>query len=87
MSRTTSSTRWSRVGSPARARTSGWAELLLDLSSWPQGTHALCRRERPHPGAQLTLSDAEGPRLQVMLTNQKGKRIARLEQMHKQRLD
>ncbi len=26
---------------------------LLDLSSWPQGSRALVRRERPHPGAQL----------------------------------
>jgi hypothetical protein len=54
------------------------AELALDLASWPAGTRALCRRERPHPGAQLSFSDADGHRFQVMLTNQKGSRIARL---------
>jgi len=67
-------------------REGAWvSELALDLSAWPQGTRALCRRERPHPGAQLSFSDADGHRFQVMLTNQQGKRIARLEQVHRQR--
>ena len=67
-------------------REGAWvAELPLDLSAWPQGTRAICRRERPHPGAQLTFSDSGGHRFQVILTNQKGKRIARLEQVHRQR--
>jgi hypothetical protein len=30
---------------------------LLDLSEWPQDTRLICRRERPHPGAQLSLFD------------------------------
>lgn len=60
-------------------------ELTLDLSSWPSGTRAICRRERPHPGAQLSFSDAGGHRFQVTLTNQTGRRIARLEQVHRQR--
>jgi hypothetical protein len=30
------------------------AELhILDLADWPVGTRAICRREDPHPGAQL----------------------------------
>jgi hypothetical protein len=67
-------------------REGAWvAELPLDLSAWPQGTRAICRRERPHPGAQLSFSDADGHRFQVMLTNQKGGRLARLEQVHRQR--
>lgn len=67
-------------------REGAWvAELDVDLSAWPQGTRALCRRERPHPGAQLTFSDADGHRFQVTLTNQQGKRIARLEQVHRRR--
>jgi len=67
-------------------REGAWvAELDLDLSAWPQGTRAICRRERPHPGAQLTFSDSGGHRFQVILTNQKGKRVARLEQVHRQR--
>jgi hypothetical protein len=67
-------------------REGAWvAELPLDLSAWPPGTRAICRRERPHPGAQLSFSDAGGHRFQVLLTNQKGSRIARLEQVHRQR--
>jgi hypothetical protein len=61
------------------------AELDLELSTWPQGSRAICRRERPHPGAQLSFTDADGRRFQVTLTNQKGGRIARLEQLHRQR--
>jgi len=67
-------------------REGAWvAELDLDLSAWPSGTRAICRRERPHPGAQLTFSDEDGHRFQVILTNQQGRRIARLEQVHRQR--
>ena len=61
------------------------AELALDLSAWPEGTRAICRRERPRPRAQLTFSDSGGHRFQVILTNQKGKHVARLEQVHRQR--
>lgn len=67
-------------------REGAWvAELPLDLASWPPGTRALCRRERPHPGAQLSFTDANGYRFQVFLTNQQGGRIARLEQLHRAR--
>lgn len=67
-------------------REGAWvAELALDLSAWPQGTRALCRRERPHPGAQLSFSDEGGHRFQVLLTNQQGQRLARLEQLHRRR--
>ena len=67
-------------------REGAWvAELDVELSAWPEGTRAICRRERPHPGAQLSFSDAEGHRFQVMLTNQKGSRIACLEQVHRRR--
>jgi len=61
------------------------AELSLELSSWPAGTRAICRRERPHPGAQLSFTDHNGYRFQVFLTNQQGLRIARLEQLHRAR--
>ena len=67
-------------------REGAWvAELVLDLSAWPAGTRAICRRERPHPGAQLSFSDENGYRFQVFLTNQQGSRIARLEQLHRAR--
>ena len=67
-------------------REGAWvAELPVGLAAWPAGTRAICRRERPHPGAQLSFSDAGGHRFQVMLTNQQGSRLARLEQVHRQR--
>jgi hypothetical protein len=60
------------------------AELALDLPTWPAATRAICRRERPHPGAQLSFSDDNGYRFQVFITNQQGPRIERLEQLHRQ---
>jgi hypothetical protein len=67
-------------------REGAWvAELDLDLATWPAGSRAICRRERPHPGAQLSFADADGHRFQVILTNQSGTRIARLEQVHRSR--
>ncbi len=43
---------------------------LLDLSSWPSGTRLICRRERPHPGAQLSFTDCGGHRFQCFITDQ-----------------
>jgi hypothetical protein len=48
------------------------AELthLVDLSAYPDGTRMIVRRERPHPGAQLSLFDTvEGMRHQVFITD------------------
>jgi Transposase DDE domain group 1 len=48
------------------------AELthLVDLSAYPEGTRIIVRRERPHPGAQLSLFDTvEGMRHQVFITD------------------
>lgn len=48
------------------------AELtgLVDLADHPDGTRIIVRRERPHPGAQLSLFDLdEGMRHQVFLTD------------------
>lgn len=67
-------------------RGGAWAAgLSIGLPGWPQGTRAICRREIPHPGAQLSLTDHDGHRFQVTLTDQKGSRIARLEQPHRSR--
>ncbi|MFC5170662.1 IS1380 family transposase [Streptomyces mutomycini] len=48
------------------------AELtgMADLAGYPAGTRIIVRRERPHPGAQLSLFDRdEGMRHQVFLTD------------------
>jgi hypothetical protein len=66
----------------------GVAELAtLDLAGagWPKGTRAVCRRERPHPGARhkLAFTDAAGHRFQVFLTNQSDLDPAVLEARHR----
>jgi hypothetical protein len=52
------------------------AELDIELDGWPEGTRAICRREQPHPGAQLRLWDTDGWRHQVTLTNSTGDPLA-----------
>ena len=42
----------------------------LDLSTWPEGSRLIVRRERPHPGAQLSFTDHDGYRFQAILTDQ-----------------
>ncbi|MCA1678140.1 MAG: IS1380 family transposase [Actinobacteria bacterium] len=59
------------------------AELSLDLSGWPEGARAICRRERAHPGAQLSLIDTDGWRHQVFMTDQQGDDIAVLDLEHR----
>lgn len=69
-------------------RDGAWvAELTgtLDLSAWPQGTRLICRRERPHPGAQFQIFDEHGYRHTCFLTDQRGADIARLELRHRRR--
>src|SRR5437879_5055449 len=63
----------------------GVAELtdLLDLSAWPSGTRAICRREEPHPGAHFTLFDPEGWRYQVFLTDSADDDLSYLEARHR----
>jgi hypothetical protein len=63
------------------------AELTdqLDLSSWPERSRVIVRRERPHPGAQLSFTDHDGHRFQAMLTDQPDPNIAALERRHRAR--
>ena len=42
---------------------------LLDLSKWPTGSRVIVRRERPHPGAQLRFTDADGHRFTAFITD------------------
>jgi len=45
------------------------ATTLVDLSSWPTGTRLILRKERPHPGAQLRFTDADGMRVTAFITD------------------
>jgi Transposase DDE domain group 1 len=57
---------------------------LIDLSGWPEGSRLIVRRERPHPGAQLSFTDSDGHRFQAILTDRAGG-VARLEREHRAR--
>jgi hypothetical protein len=57
---------------------------MVDLSSWPQGSRLIVRRERPHPGAQLSFTDHDGYRFQAILTDQDDEDIAIIECRHRQ---
>jgi hypothetical protein len=57
---------------------------MVDLSAWPQGTRLIVRRERPHPGAQLSFTDHDGYRFQAILTDQAKDDIAVIECRHRQ---
>jgi hypothetical protein len=56
----------------------------VDLSSWPERSRLIVRRERPHPGAQLSFTDHDGYRFQAILTDQDDQDIAVLECRHRQ---
>ena len=56
----------------------------LDLKAWPVGSRVLVRRERAHPGAQLSFTDHDGHRFQAILTDQPGP-VADVEREHRGR--
>lgn len=57
---------------------------LIDLSAWPEGSRLIVRRERPHPGAQLSFTDEDGHRFQAILTDREGE-ATELEREHRAR--
>ena len=57
---------------------------MVDLSAWPEDSRLIVRRERPHPGAQLSFTDHDGYRFQAILTDQADEDIAVLECRHRQ---
>jgi Transposase DDE domain group 1 len=57
---------------------------MVDLSAWPERCRLIVRRERPHPGAQLSFTDHDGYRFQAILTDQPEEDIAVLECRHRQ---
>ncbi|WP_405723700.1 IS1380 family transposase [Streptomyces sp. NBC_01537] len=79
---------WTPAVEPGgQVRDGAWvAELAGDvLTGWPKGMRLIVRKERPHPGAQLRFTDADGMRLTAFATNTKHIPIARLELRHRQR--
>ena len=82
-----------RVWEPAydpdgQVRPGAWvAELtgLLDLTGWPAGMRVIVRKERPHPGAQLRLTDLDGHRFTCFATDTRRGQLADLELRHRRR--
>jgi len=64
------------------------ATPLLPLDTWPPGTRLILRRERPHPGAQLRFTDADGMRITAFITDTEpgaiAGQVAGLELRHRQ---
>ncbi len=60
---------------------------LPDMTAhgWPAGMRVIVRRERPHPGAQLRLTDLDGWRLTLFATNTPDGRLPDLERRHRAR--
>jgi len=56
----------------------------VDLDAWPERSRLIVRRERPHPGAQLSFTDHDGYRFQAILTDQHDAEITVLECRHRQ---
>jgi hypothetical protein len=61
---------------------------MIDLSAWPEGSRLILRKERPHPGAQLTFTDVDGHRITAFLTDTPrgviAGQVAGLELRHRQ---
>jgi hypothetical protein len=75
------------VNQDGQPREGAWVTELtgaISLDCWPEGTRLICRRERPHPGAQLTFTDVDGHRFQCFITDQDDSDIAALEALHRQ---
>jgi hypothetical protein len=81
-------------GEPRRIDDTGWpvasvAELTgvlpgLTDAGWPQGMRVLVRRERPHPGAQISLMEAhDGWRYQCVATDTPTGQLGFLEARHR----
>src|SRR3954454_9309357 len=75
------------IGQDGENRDGAWvAEISdrLELSTWPDGTRVIVRRERPHPGAQLSFTDHDGHRFLATLTDLDGDPVE-LERLHRAR--
>jgi hypothetical protein len=58
---------------------------VFDLAGWPPGMRLIVRKERPHPGAQLRITDVDGHRITAFVTNTGRGQLADLELRHRRR--
>jgi Transposase DDE domain group 1 len=75
------------VEADGQVRDGAWVAELTGklLDGWPNGMRLIVRKERPHPGAQLRITDADGMRISCFATNTTGRPIAELELRHRLR--
>lgn len=69
-------------------RDGAWVAELTDhlhLDPWPVGMRVIARKERPHPGAQLRLTDVDGHRITCFATNHPGTDLPALELRQRRR--
>jgi hypothetical protein len=79
------------INADGTVRDGAWvaeATGLLDLSAWPTGSRVILRKERPHPGAQLTFLDVDGHRVTGFITDTPARvvpgQLAGLDLRHRQ---
>lgn len=82
--------RAAETGVQIQPRDGAWvaeATGLVPLTGWSTGTRLILRKERPHPGAQLRITDRDGLRITGFLTNTThggpGTQLADLELRHR----
>jgi hypothetical protein len=75
------------VGPDGEIRDGAWVAELTGgmLDGWPKGMRLIVRKERPHLGAQLRITDADGMRITCLATNATGRPTAELEHRHRLR--
>lgn len=76
------------IDAEGQPRPGAWvAEItdMLTLDGWPKGMRVILRKERPHPGAQLRITDVDGNRITALATNTRRGQLADLELRHRRR--
>lgn len=67
------------VEADGQVRDGAWVAELTGklLDGWSSGMRLIVRKERPHPGAQLRITDADGMRITCFATNTTGRPVGR----------
>jgi hypothetical protein len=75
------------VESDGEVRDGAWVAELTGrlLDGWPKGMRLIVRKERPHPGAQLRITDADDMRITCFATNTPDQPTSELELRHRLR--